>query len=98
MKLVVPNTKWREAGLRLAARPATLKDKVVGFLDGWGFRAEDGTISMYPLMRELRTLLAERYQISTFIWLKKPNVAQRAPRDQIAALLKADVVVNGEAA
>ena len=98
MKLMVPNTRWRDAGLRLASRPPTLKQKVVGFLDGWGFRADDGTVSMYPLMRELRKLLAEQYQVARFIWLKKPNVAQRAPKDQIAALLEADAVVNGEAA
>jgi hypothetical protein len=99
MKLMVPSTKFRGAGVRLATRPASLRGKSVGFLDGWGFREADGTISMYPLMRELKEILAERHEVAKFVWLKKANVAQRAPKAQIAELLGGcDVVVNGEAA
>lgn len=99
MKVMVPSAKYRGAGVRLASRPASLRGKTIGFLDGWGFREADGTISMYPLMRELKTILAGGYEVAKFVWLKKANVAQRAPKAQIAELLHAsDVVINGEAA
>lgn len=99
MKIVVPNTRYRSQGIRLAARPRSLAGATIGFLDGWGFRDADGTISMYPLMRELRVLLAERCGISEVVWQKKANVAQRAPAAQLEALTaRCAVVINGEAA
>jgi hypothetical protein len=99
MKLMVPNTKFRGAGVRLASRPGSLRGKTVGFLDGWGFREADGSISMYPLMRELKAILTERHGVAGFVWLKKGNVAQRAPKAQIAELVAgAHVIINGEAA
>jgi putative transposase len=60
-----------------------LRDKTVGFLNGWRFRETDGTISMYPLMRELQELLVSRNGIANVIWIKKTNVAMRTPKDQI---------------
>jgi len=99
IRVVVPNTRYREQGVRLAARPASLKGKTVGFLDGWGCRQPDGSYSMYPLMRELKKLLETQHGIVQTLWYKKANVAQRAPREQLDALLGgADVVINGEAA
>jgi hypothetical protein len=54
---------------------------------------------MYPLMRELRTLLEQRYSIAGFLWEKKANVAQRAPAAQIRKLVEGcAVVIDGEAA
>jgi hypothetical protein len=97
--LLLPNTRFRADGKRLARRPATLSGATIGFLDGWGFREPSGQVSMYPLMRELRTLLDQRYSIAGFLWEKKANVAQRAPAAQIRKLVEGcAVVINGEAA
>ena len=99
MHILIPNTRYRSQGLRLAARPLSLAGATIGFLDGWGFRDADGTIGMYPLMRELRVLLAKRFGISDIVWQKKANVAQRAPAAQLEALtVRCAVVINGEAA
>ncbi len=99
MRILLPATTYRSAGVRLAPRPESLRGKTVGFLDGWGQLHADGSIRMYPLMRELQALLEERYAIGRTIWLKKANFAQRAPQAQIAELSgAADVVINGEAA
>ncbi len=99
MKILIPSTQYRGEGIRLASRPNSLRGKTIGFLDGWGFREADGTISMYPLMRELKAILVERYEVAKFVWLKKANVAQRAPNAQIARLVsESHVVINGEAA
>jgi len=99
MQIVIPDTKFQGPGNRLAPRPASLAGVTVGFLDGWGFRENDGRISMYPLMRELEPLLARRAGIAGFVWQKKKNVAQRAPKAQLAELAeRCQVVINGEAA
>ncbi len=99
MQIAIPNTVFQDPGNRLATRPASLVGATVGFLDGWGFREADGTISMYPLMRELRPLLAERAGIAGIVWQKKKNVAQRAPKAQLQELAeRCAVVINGEAA
>ena len=99
MKIMTPNTQYRAQGIRLAPRPDLLRGKTVGFLDGWGFREDDGTISMYPLMREIKLLLAERYEVAKFVWLKKENVARKASAAQMMELVsRSDVVINGEAA
>ncbi len=99
MKVLLPNTTFRAAGVRLAARRPTLRGATIGFLDGWGRRTADGLHGMYPLMEEVWRLLTERAGAARFIWLKKPNISRAAPDAQIAELLaNADVVVNGEAA
>lgn len=99
MRVVLPNTTYRAEGIRLAPRPASLKGKRVGFLDGWGRREEDGSYAMYPLMAELRALLRERHGIGETVWIKKPSISKPAPKEQIAELLgRADVIINGEAA
>ena len=99
MQIMIPNTQYRDQGVRLAPRAASLSGKTIGFLDGWGFREPDGTTSMYPLMRELRLLLAERLGIADVVWQKKANVAQRAPKAQLDELAaRCAVVINGEAA
>ena len=99
MIIMIPNTQYRGQGLRLARRPGSLKGKTVGFLDGWGFREDDGTVSMYPLMRELKLLLAERFEVAKFVWLKKENIAKKASIAQLMELVGGtDVVINGEAA
>ena len=99
MRILIPNTQYRAHGIRLATRPNSLRGKTIGFLDGWGYREQDGAITMYPLMRELKVLLAKRMEVSKFVWLKKPNVAKRAPVEQIRELTTtSDVVINGEAA
>jgi len=99
MKIVTPSTTYRAQGLRLAPRPSSLRGKTVGFLDGWGRRAEDGSFAMYPLMEELRALLRERCGVGETVWIKKPNISKPAPKEQIAELVsRADVIVNGEAA
>jgi hypothetical protein len=99
MQIAIPNTTFQSAGVRLAPRPGSLAGATIGFLDGWGFREADGTISMYPLMRELHGLLRERYGIADIVWQKKKNVAQRAPKAQLRELAeRCAVVINGEAA
>jgi len=99
MRVVLPSTTFRGEGVRLAPRPRSLRGAVVGFLDGWGERREDGSFAMYPLMAALRDLLAERQGIVDTLWLKKPSIAKPAPKEQIAKLVsRADVVINGEAA
>ena len=99
MEILVPNTEYRQPGMRLAARPASLAGVTVGFLDGWGSREADGTISMYPLMRELRLLLADRCDIGGMVWRKKKNVAQRETKAQLREFAaRCAVVINGEAA
>ena len=99
MQISIPNTTFQGPGNRLARRPASLTGVTVGFLDGWGFREADGTISMYPLMRELGPLLAARAGIAGTVWQKKKNVAQRAPLQQLRELAeRCTVVINGEAA
>jgi hypothetical protein len=99
MRIAIPNTVFQGPGNRLAVRPDSLAGATVGFLDGWGFRETDGTISMYPLMRELTPLLAARAGIADTVWQKKKNVAQRAPIEQLRELAeRCSVVINGEAA
>ncbi len=99
MKIVLPHTTYGAEGVRLAPRPASLKGKRIGFLDGWGRREEDGSYAMYPLMEELKTLLRERHGIGEGIWIKKPSISKPAPKEQIAELVsRADVIINGEAA
>jgi hypothetical protein len=99
MQIVLPNTQFQGPGNRLATRPASLAGVTVGFLDGWGSREADGRITMYPLMRELRQLLSTRAGIADFVWHKKRNIAQRAPKAQLQELAeRCAVVINGEAA
>jgi len=99
MRIVVPHTTCRTEGVRLAPRPSTLAGRVVGFLDGWGRREEDGSFRMYPLMEELKVLLEQRHRVAGTLWLKKPSISKPAPKEQIAELVaRADVVINGEAA
>lgn len=99
MRIVLPSTTCRGEGVRLALRPKSLRGAVVGFLDGWGERREDGSFAMYPLMAALRDLLVERHGVGRTVWLKKPSIAKPAPKEQVADLVsRADVVINGEAA
>lgn len=99
MRVVLPSTTFRSEGVRLAPRPRSLRGAVVGFLDGWGERRENGLFAMYPLMAALRDLLVERHGVGDTVWLKKPSIAKPAPKEQIAELVsRADVVINGEAA
>ncbi|MFQ5897346.1 MAG: hypothetical protein ACE5JN_03780 [Candidatus Methylomirabilia bacterium] len=99
MRIVLPHITYRSEGIRLAPRPATLAGKVIGFLDGWGRREEDGSFRMYPLMEELKELLEQRHGAAGALWLKKPSISKPAPKEQIAELVaEADVVINGEAA
>jgi hypothetical protein len=99
MQITPPNTMYQQVGSGLAPRPLSLTGSTIGFLDGWGAREADGRITMYPLMRELRDLLAERYGVADFIWHKKKNVAQREPRPFLKDFAeRCAVVINGEAA
>ena len=99
MQIVLPNTVFQQAGTGLAPRPESLAGLTIGFLDGWGSREADGRITMYPLMRELRTLLAQRYGIADIVWHKKKNVAQREPKAFLKDFFeRCAVVINGEAA
>lgn len=99
MRVMLPSAKYRSEGVRLAPRPATLRGKVVGFLDGWGTRNEDGSFGMYPLMAALKDVLRERCGTAEALWMKKPSMSKPATKEQMADLLAhADVVVNGEAA
>ena len=80
MNIMIPNTQFRGAGIRLAARPMSLAGATIGFLDGHGCREADGTLGMYPLMRELRLLLAERFGIADVVWQKSPTSPRSRPR------------------
>ena len=99
MKIAIPNTTYQQLGTGLAPRPVSLVGATIGFLDGWGSRESDGRITMYPLMRELRTLLGERYGVADIVWHKKKNVAQREPKTFLKDFFeRCTVVINGEAA
>ena len=99
MCVVLPSTTFRSEGVRLARRPPTLKGKVVGFLDGWGRRNEDGSFGMYPLMASLKDVLTERLGIADTLWMKKPSMSRPATKEQMQEMVvRADVVINGEAA
>ena len=99
MKVLLPNTTFLNDITKMAPRPSSLNEKVVGFLDGWGCRREDGTFGMYPLMEEMRQLLEERYELGGHIWFKKPNISKVAPPEQMKALIEqADVIINGQCA
>ena len=99
MRVLLPNTVFLNDISKMAPRPASLNDKVVGFLDGWACRQEDGTFDMYPLMKELRDLLEERYELGGHVWFHKPSISKVAPPEQIQALIEqADVVINGQCA
>jgi hypothetical protein len=99
MRVVLPSTTFRSEGVRLARRPATLKGKVVGFLDGWGTRNEDGSFGMYPLMAALKDVLTERLGVADTLWMKKPSMSKPATKEQMQEMVaRADVVINGEAA
>ena len=99
MRVLLPNTVFLDDISKMATRPASLNDKVVGFLDGWGCRREDGAFDMYPLMDELRDLLEERYELGGHVWFHKPNISKVAPLEQMQALIEqADVVINGQCA
>ena len=99
MKVLLPSTVYLNDVRPLAPRPASLNDKVVGFLDGWGYRRDDGTFGMYPLMAELQDLLEEHFELGGHIWFHKPNISKAAPPEQIQALIdQADVVINGQCA
>ena len=99
MRVLLPNAVFLDDVSDMAPRPASLNDKVIGFLDGWGCRREDGTFGMYPLMAELKDLLEQRYELGGHLWFHKPNISKVAPPEQIEALIKeADVVINGQCA
>ncbi len=99
MRVLLPNTQFLDEPIKMAPRPASLNDKVVGFLDGWGCRREDGSFGMYPLMDEVRLLLEQRYELGGHVWFRKPNISKVAPPEQMEALIQqADVIINGECA
>ena len=99
MRVLLPSAMFLDEVSSLAPRPASLKGKVVGFLDGWGCRLDDGSFGMYPLMDELRRLLEERCGLGGHIWLHKPNISKDAPPEQMETLVeRTDVVINGECA
>ncbi len=99
MRVLLPNTVFLNDISNMAPRPVSLNDKVIGFLDGWGCRQEDGTFGMYPLMAELKDLLEERYELGGHVWFHKPNISKVAPSEQIESLVReADVVINGQCA
>lgn len=99
MRVLLPSVEFRTEQNGLAPRPVSLNDKVVGFLDGWGCRNEDGSVGMYPLMEEIRQLLEQQFELGGHVWFHKPNISKVAPSDQMEALIaQADVVINGECA
>ena len=99
MRVLLPQTQFDIEIGNMAPRPSSLNGKVIGFLDGWGCRLEDGTFGMYPLMTELLHLLGQRFKLGGHTWLHKPNISKVAPPEQIEALLQAaDAVINGECA
>jgi hypothetical protein len=99
MRIVLPDIKYESLAGDLAPRPSSLDGKVVGFIDGWGERNEDGSFGMYPLMRELWERLETTTNVKDFVWLKKPNISQPVEEPMLSEFLnQVDVVVNGEAA
>lgn len=99
MRIVLPDIKYQNLGGDLAPRPSNLDDKVVGFVDGWGERNEDGSFGMYPLYRELWEKLRASTNVNDFVWLKKPNISQPVEEPRLSEFLnQVDVVVNGQAA
>jgi hypothetical protein len=99
VRVLLPTVEHRGQGYKLAKRPDTLDNKVIGFLDGWGQRQEDGSYAMYPLMQEILAEMKRKYQIAGHVWKKKTNVSHPVEDPELADFLsKVDVVVNGECA
>jgi hypothetical protein len=99
MKIYLPNIELKPFGQQLASRPTTLDGKTIGFMDGWAHRLEDGTYTMYPLMREMLDELQNRYDIAGHFWMKKASISQPVTDPVLGEFLsKVDVVINGEAA
>lgn len=99
MRVVLPDIKYESLGGNLAPRPSSLDGKVVGFIDGWAERNEDGSFGMYPLYRELWERLRTSTNVEDFVWLKKPNVSQPVEEPRLSEFLdQVDVIVNGQAA
>jgi hypothetical protein len=73
MRVVLPSVEYKSHGGTLAPRPASLEGKVVGFIDGWGERHEDGSFGMYPLMAALWPMLQSEYGASDYVWVKSPT-------------------------
>lgn len=100
MRLVIPTVDFGDSGgHRLAPRPTSLEGKVIGYLDGWAHRREDGTETMYPLMTAMQDAFEHRQKVAGYRWVKKPSVSKPVP-DQILGdfLRHIDVIINGEAA
>lgn len=96
MLIAEPVPEYSTPVVPLARRPDTLDGKVIGFLDGWGRRMDDGTVGMYPLMEALKDLLAQRYDLANVIWIHKPKAASSPTSEQMKMLLEeCDVVING---
>lgn len=99
MRIVLPDVQYQNLGGDLAPRLSGLDGKVVGFIDGWGERHEDGSFGMYPLYRELWEKLRASTNVKDLIWVKKPNISQPVEESTLNEFLdQVDVVVNGQAA
>lgn len=97
MRVVRQHIEHLDPGIVLAARPASLTGKVVGFCDGWGRKNEDGTYGMYPMMAAICTALEAQFDIRSTFWERKPNVCQPIPRSMVDEFAsRADVIVNGQ--
>lgn len=100
MRLVVPTVDFGDSdGLELASRPPTLQGKVIGYLDGWAHRDEEGAETMYPLMTAMQDVLERRQKVAGYRWIKKPSISRPVPDEILGDFLRqVDVVINGEAA
>ncbi len=97
MRVLLPEVELRAPGQNLAPRPESLDGKVVGFLDGWGRRHDDGTFGMYPLMVGLRKELERRFALAGVVWRKKPSISQPVPEEMLREFAsRVDVVINGK--
>lgn len=99
MRIVLPDIQYQNLGGDLAPRLSSLDGKVVGFIDGWGERHEDGSFGMYPLYRELWEKLRTSTNVKDYVWVKKPNISQPVEEPTLTEFLdQVDVVINGQAA
>ncbi len=95
MRILNPGPKRMAVSDRLAPRPSDLNGKVLAFLDNHG-EGDKGTPVMNRLYRRYRERMEEKYSFAEVIWFRKPNMAGRATKYQLATVsARADVVING---
>ena len=97
MKLRLPEIEIEHEGKGYAKRLGSLQGARIAFVDGWGAKHGDQTVTMYPTMVELARLLEERCGIGEWEWIRKESVSRPVSEAEVVRLSKeVDAVINGE--